>query len=69
MGIKGIKVKRAEFITLLSIFKGTIDTEFNMNSYWFEKSKMSLSFCILNSKFDLSTPLVVSFSDTFTDQY
>ena len=40
MSIKGIKVKYAEFITSLSIFKGTIDTEFNMNSYWSEKSEM-----------------------------
>ena len=40
MSIKGIKVKYAEFITSLSIFKGTIDTEFNMNSYWLEKSEM-----------------------------
>ena len=40
MSIKGIKVKYVEFITSLSIFKGTIDTEFNMNSYWLEKSEM-----------------------------
>ena len=69
MSIKGIKVKYVEFITSLSIFKGTIDTEFNMNSYWLEKSEMRVLFCIFNSKFDLSTILVVSFSDTFTDQY
>ena len=33
MGIKWATVKYAEFITSLSIFKGTTDTEFNMNSY------------------------------------
>ena len=42
ISIKGIKVKHAEFIISLSIFKGTIDTEFNMNSYWLGKSKMRL---------------------------
>ena len=31
MSIKGIKVKYAKFITSLSIFKGTINTEFTMN--------------------------------------
>lgn len=31
MNIERMKVKYAEFITSLSIFKGTIDTEFNMN--------------------------------------
>ena len=40
VSIKDIKVKYAEFITSLSIFKGTIDTEFNMNSYRLEKSEM-----------------------------
>ena len=40
MIIKRIKVNYAEFITSLSIFKGTINTEFNMNSYWLEKSEM-----------------------------
>ena len=40
MNIKGIKVKYAEFIISLSIFKGTIDTEFNMNSYWLDRSEM-----------------------------
>ena len=40
MRIKEIKVKYAEFITYLSILKGTIDTEFNMNSYCLEKSEM-----------------------------
>ena len=40
MSIKGIKVEYAEFITSLSIFKITIDTEFNMNLYWLEKSEM-----------------------------
>ena len=39
MSIKGIIAKYAEFITLLSIFKGIIDAEFNMNSYWLEKRK------------------------------
>ena len=48
MIIKGIKVKYDEFITSLSILKGTIDIEFNMNSYWLEKSEMeSLAFAFL----------------------
>ena len=40
MSIKGIKVQYDALITSLSIFKGTIDTEFNVNSYWLEKSEM-----------------------------
>ena len=48
MSIKRIKVKYAEFITSLNIFKGTIDTEFNMNSYWLEKKRNeSLTFAFL----------------------
>ena len=36
-----IKIKHAEFITSLSIFKGdAIDAEFSINSYWLEKSEM-----------------------------
>ena len=41
--------KYAKFITSLTIFKGTIATEFNMNSYWLEKSEMRvllLHFCL-----------------------
>ena len=47
MSIKEIKVKYAEFITSLSIFKGTIDTEFNMNSYRLEMRNVSLIFGFL----------------------
>ena len=65
MPTEGKKVRYTEFIILLSIIKGCVD----MNSYWFEKSEMRVSFCILNSKFELSTPLVLSFSDTFKDEY
>ena len=36
----GIKVKYMEFITSLRILKGTIDTEFNKNSYWLKKREM-----------------------------
>ena len=41
--------KYAKFITSLTIFKGTIATEFNMNSNWLEKSEMRvllLHFCL-----------------------
>ena len=48
MSIKGIKVKYAEFITSLSIFKGTIDTKFNMNSYWLQKGEMSVILAFLS---------------------
>ena len=40
MSIKGMKVKYAECITSLSIFKSTIDTEFHMNLYWLEKREV-----------------------------
>ena len=40
MSIKEIKVKCAEFINPLSIFKGTVKTEFNINAYWLKKSEM-----------------------------
>ena len=41
ISIKEIKIKHAEFITSLSIFKGdAIDAEFSINSYWLEKSEM-----------------------------
>ena len=40
MSIKEIKVKYAGFITSLSIFKCTANTEFNINSYRIEKSEM-----------------------------
>ena len=69
INIKGIKVKYAEFITSLIISKGTIDTEFHVSSYWLEQREMRALLLHFNSKFDLSTPLVVSFSDTFTDHY
>ena len=47
MSIKRIKVKYPEFITSLSIIKDTIDTEFNMDSYWLDKSEMRLTFALL----------------------
>ena len=62
MTTTGKKVKYAEFIDSLSIFKSTIVTEFKMNSYWLEKNEM------FTSNFDLSTPLAVSFSGPFTDE-
>ena len=37
---QGNKSKYAEFITSLNIFKGTINAEFNMKSYWLEKSEI-----------------------------
>ena len=40
MSIKGTKVKYAKFITSLSIFKCTTNTEFYMNSYCLEKSEI-----------------------------
>ena len=47
MSIKRINLKYPEFITSLSIFKDTIDTEFNMNSHCLDKSEMRLTFAFL----------------------
>ena len=38
--VKCESMKYAEFITSLSILKGTVNIEFNVNSYWLEKSEM-----------------------------
>ena len=42
MSIKRIKVKNVEFVTSLSIVKGTIDIKYNMNSYCLEKREIKV---------------------------
>ena len=66
MSIKGISLRYAEFITSLSIFKGTV----NINIKVIQKNvKLWSYFWTFNSKFKLSTPLVFSFSDNFREKY
>ena len=62
---KGVRVRYAELMTLLSIFKGIVD----INSNSLHKSQMPVLLLDFNSKSDLSTPLVFSFLDTFRDKY
>ena len=59
-------MRYAAFITSLSILKGTVD----INKNKLEKCKIGLLLSrIVNSKFELSTLLVFSFSDVFRDEY
>ena len=63
---KGINFRYAAFITSLSILKGTVD----INKNKLEKWKIGLLLSrIVNSKFELSTLIVLSFSDAFRDEY
>ena len=63
---KGINLRYAAFITSLSILKGTVDINKNKLEKW--KIRLLLS-RIVNSKFELSTLIVFSFSDAFRDEY
>ena len=53
----------ADFLALMNIFKGAVD----MNENSLEKCEKRVVFWIFNWKFELNTPLVFSFSDTFRD--
>ena len=63
--MEGIRVRYADFMTLLSIFKGTLD----MNQNSLEKCEMSVLHLDFKTKLDLSTPANFSFSETFRDKY
>ena len=65
MSIKGGSARYAEFITSLSMLEGTVDINGNSS----KKCKMEPLLFNFNSKLELITHLVFSFSDTCRDKY
>ena len=59
-------MRYAEFIISLSNPESSVDIKLKLKQ---KKEKCESSFWISNSKFELSTPLVFSFPDTFRDEY
>ena len=59
-------MRYAEIIISLSIPKGSVDINLKKSR---KKGKCESCFLILNSKFELSTTLVFSFSDIFRAEY
>ena len=66
VSIKGINWRFAAFITSLSILKETVDINFKIT-----EKNVKMDSCVrrMNSKFELSTLIVFSFSDAFRDGY
>ena len=65
ISINGVRVRYADFLTLMSKFKGTVD----MSENSLGKYKRQSCVWIFNSKFELNTPLVFGCPDTFRDEY
>ena len=63
MSVKGIRVRYAKFITLLSIFKGKT----NINLDGLEKCEMQFVLLSFNSKFELSAFLNLRFLEICGD--
>ena len=60
MSIKGIRVRYVDFLTLLSIFNGTVNGNYNS----LRKCEIRLLLLDFNWNFELNAPLVFSFPYT-----